>query len=109
MILIDFGSPQNVSTLTTLETFTLFEGFKTLLFTVVNLDSSNSVTMILETSQDGIHPDDDKTYLVSAGPGKQASNEVGPCPLRRWWRISAQTQSPTFPIVAVKWQISGSM
>lgn len=100
------ATPTNVSTLTTLVPFTDWSTRDSILFALINLDSTNSVTLRLETSQDGTHPDGSAAQEVTAGPGQQASMEIGPRPVRRYWRLSAYTSSPSFPVVAVKFEVS---
>jgi hypothetical protein len=106
--IVPFGaSPTNVSTLTAMVPFTNWTAADALLFAIINLDSTNPVTMRVESSEDGIHPDVDFTEVV-APPGQQASIEVGPAPVRSYWRVSAYTQSPAYPTVPVKVRVASS-
>lgn len=97
-----------VSTLTVLKAFTrLGNEYHTLLFVLVNLDVTNEVSMIVETSEDGVHADSVAVWTLNAAPGKQASFEIGPGQTRSYWRLSAQTESPSFPTVNVQWAVKG--
>lgn len=97
-----------VDTLTVLKAFTALGGeYHMLLFTLVNLDETNSVTMIIETSEDGTHPDAANVWTLVAPPGKQVSYEHGPGQIRKYWRISAHTASPGYPTVNVQWAVKG--
>jgi len=102
---IPFGDLVNVSTLTTLLQFQTWTNLDSLLVALVNLDTTNPVTLRVETSEDGIHPDDE--YFEKVAPaGKQASIEIGPSARRTYWRVSAYTASPAYPTVAVKWKLT---
>lgn len=99
-----FGAAVNVTgSLTPLFAFANYSRYRNLLFTFVNTDATNSVTITVETSQDGTHPDINVyTYVLPAG--KQCSLEVSPPKLRRYFRASGQTAGPT---VATTYQIEG--
>lgn len=97
----------NVDTLTVLKAFTALGGeYHTLLFTLVNL-GADPVTFIVETSEDGTHADSVAVWTLTATAGKQASLEIGPGQIRKYWRISAHTTSPAYPTAAVQWAIRG--
>lgn len=97
----------NVSTLTVLKAFAdLGYEYHTLLFTVTNLDGSNPLNVTFETSENGTNPDCVQVWNLVAQPGKQASMQYTEG-LRRYWRISAATNSPGFPTVACTWEIRG--
>jgi hypothetical protein len=104
-ITIQSGAAVNVSTLTPLSSWIYMLDFVTGLFAVQNLDVTNNVTLIVETSQDGVHPDV-VNFQATAPPGDQASYEVGPKFIRSYFRLSAVTDDP-FPTVSVNWQIVG--
>lgn len=100
----ELAGTTNVAALTVLKAFTnLGSGYHTLLFALQNTDASNSVDMVIETSEDGVFSDTTK-WTISTPAQKQGSLEVGPGLLRRFWRISAVTAGPT---VAVKWAVRG--
>jgi hypothetical protein len=99
----------NVSTLTVIKAFIpLGHEYHTLVFVVTNLDATNTVTMLVETTEDGTHPDAVAKWTVDIPALKQGSVELGPNVLRKYWRISANSPSPTFPTCAVTWEIKGS-
>ena len=96
-----------VSTLTVLKAFTNFgSDYHTLLFYVRNDDAADTVTVTIETSEDGVAPDAVSVWNLTCTPLKQVSLEVGPGLLRRYWRISAATADP-YPSAAVTWGIRG--
>jgi hypothetical protein len=98
----------NVSTLTVLKAFTnLGSEYHVLLFAVVNESGTDPVTVIIETSEDGVHPDGVSVWTLEAEPDKQVSLEVGPGLLRQYWRISAHTEDPAYPTAPVRWAIRG--
>lgn len=101
---IPFAAPQPVSTLTVLLPF-VDQGspIHTWLFTLVNT-GAHPVHFIIETSQDGEAVDRAHRYDIFVQPDDQGSLEVGPSPLRSFWRLSAYTDDP-FPVTEVKWQI----
>jgi hypothetical protein len=73
------------------------KGFASLLFYLINQDATSSVTMVIETSEDGVHPDQ-AAISITATPGKQVSHEVGPYQLRSYWRLSATTSGSNVPV-----------
>lgn len=96
----------NVSTLTVLKAFfDVASSYSSALFALTNLDATNPVTFIVETSEDGSHADGDTSWSFTVAPGTQQSLEVGGV-LRRYWRISAQTTNP-YPVAQVTWTITG--
>lgn len=98
----------DVSTLTVLKAFeAMGSTYHTLLFILVNNDASNSVTMTVETSEDGLHPDANLLWNVTCPAGKQVSVEVGPGTLRRYWRLSATSAGPSYPTVSTTYSIRG--
>lgn len=99
----------DVSTLTVLKAFTnLGWDYHTLLFVMVNKSASDNVTMLVETSEDGVYPDGLVKWERVAAPLKQVSLELGPWIMRRYWRVSAYSDSPGFPTVPVSWSIRGA-
>jgi hypothetical protein len=104
----ELAGTTNVSTLTVLKAFTnLGSYYHTLLFVVQNTDNTNTVTVTIETSEDGVYADQHVLWSLSCPAQKQASLEVGPGLLRRYWRISANSQGPGYPTVALKWAVRG--
>lgn len=102
------SAPVPVSTLTTLLAFTdLGAHHSALLFAVMNLSETESVNVKIDTSEDGVHPDDYRSHLIVAPPGMQASLEIGPILLRRYFRLAAYTTSPAFPTAYVQWTVRG--
>lgn len=77
-----------------------------ILFYVANLDLTQSVTMVIETSETGSHPDINAPSIV-VPPGRQGSLEIGPAQLRRWWRLLASSESPGFTPASVIWGVRG--
>ena len=107
IIVAQAAAGTSVSTLTVLEAFTnRGSKYRGLLYTLINLDGSNTVDLILETSQDGTRPDSRIKWQETAAAGEQVSVEID-ATMRFYWRLSAQTASPGFPTVSVKWEIRG--
>ena len=102
----ELGAQVSVLTsLTVLKAFTnLGSSYDTLLFVVVNLDVTNPCTLLVETSEDGVHPDANIVYTFSCPAGKQASLELGPGLIRRFWRVSSTATGAT---VQVQWSVRG--
>lgn len=110
IVLTEFsGAALPVSVLTLLLTFTDYSLYRAILFTVVNLDLTSVVTALLETSEDGVHPDDgfDQLITLEVNPGMQRSWQVGGDKLRKFYRLSAHTLSPGYPAATVKFRVSG--
>jgi hypothetical protein len=104
----ELAGTADVSTLTVLKAFTnLGSSYHTLLFCVQNTDAVNDVTLVVETSEDGVYPDASVVWVVSCPAQKQATVECGPGILRRFWRVSAHSADPEYPVVAVKWAVRG--
>ena len=112
-----FGRPEavneldgtiSVATLTVLKAFTnLGSSYHTLLFVLQNTDNANAVTLLVETSEDGVYPDTSVKWTVVCPAQKQASVEVGPGLLRRFWRDSAYSDGPGYATVLCKWAVRG--
>lgn len=105
-LLIASGAAVNVSTLTPLVEWTSVTDFVKALFALQNTDGVNGVSLIVETSEDGVHPDAE-FWRAIAPAGDQVSYEIGPKEMRKFYRMSAVTASPGFPTVAVNWQMRG--
>jgi hypothetical protein len=104
----ELAGTTNVSTLTVLKAFTnLGSTYHTLLFIIQNTDALNGVTFVVETSEDGVYPDQHVIWTIACPASKQATVEVGPGLLRRYWRISAYSAGPGYPTVACKWAVRG--
>lgn len=98
------GSNVAVSTLTPLTSWVLLIDFAKVLFVMQNLDATNNVSLIVETSEDQVHPDAE-FWRATAPAGEQVSYEVGLKETRQYFRMSAVTDAPTFPAVNVNWQL----
>jgi hypothetical protein len=102
------SAPVNVSVLTTLYPFTdVGTHHSSLLFAVVNLSATNTLHMVIDTSEDGTHPDGTNQIVVDVAPGYQGSYEVGTLQIRKYFRLSAYTDSPAFPVASANWYIRG--
>lgn len=98
---------QSISTLTTLLGFTEWAGIFSLRFWLINLDSTNTVDLIVEASPDGVHVDEERIWTRTINPGKAKSIYVGPFADLRFYRATAQTSSPTYPVVSGKFGVTG--
>ena len=97
-----------VSTLTPLLAFEdLGKYYGSILLVVINLSLTDQVHMVVDTSEDGVHLDNDKQQDVVALPGCQASSEIGPHLVRRYFALSAYTDGPGYPTANVQWGIFG--
>lgn len=91
----------NVSTRTQLMAFTnLLNSYTKLMIGVLNLSTTDPVTVIIETSENGVNEDVGEIQLI-APPEQSAMIEVNDS-LKKFWAIYAQTDSP-FPTASVKW------
>lgn len=109
-ILIDFAAPVTVGVLTPLLAFERFSSQEAvMLFVLVNLDPSNEVQFIVETSEDGVHVETGLTAQVPVGPGAQGSVKTQDWAaggaLRSFWRLSAQCTDVT-KTASVKWRVN---
>jgi hypothetical protein len=102
-----YVTAQNVSTLTTLLNWTdLGSDYSDLAFQLDNTDASNTCTLIVEASQGGTRPNDRQlTYTVPAS--KEGSLEIAGPNLYTYYRVTAQTASPSFPTVSIRWAVIG--
>lgn len=101
----DFSTPQTVSTLTIVMPWTLMpDGSSDVLFAVANLSNTETVTVYLDTSEDASHPDTARQQSMDAGPSCQASFQVDRN-VRCYFRLSCQTQAPTYNAAQVKWKL----
>ncbi len=94
------------STLTPLTAWLDRREYFAALFTITNLDAAENVTMVTETSEDAAHADVN-SWLVVVPAGKQGTIEVSEF-LRRYWRVSAYSDSPGFPNVPVTIGVAGT-
>lgn len=104
--LFPFGIAQSVSTLTTLLPFTdLGSENQDVTIFLENDDATNTCTLIVDVSHGGIYANSARKQTAIAQPLDECSIEIR-CPNPfTWVRIAAQTASPGFPTVAVKWGI----
>jgi len=100
------GVATNVSTLTPLTGWVSMVKFVKGLFALQNTDVTNEVSLIVETSEDAATPDA-VFWRATAPAGEQVSYEIGPKDAHQYFRMSAVTDSPGFPTVAVNWQMRG--
>lgn len=102
-----YSAATNVSTLTTLLNWTdLGSDWASLAFHLDNTDVTNTCTLIVEASQGSLRANDrQQTYVVPLS--REGSIEIGPPNLYTFYRISAQTVSPSFPVVSIKWAVTG--
>lgn len=97
----------NVSTLTTLVDWHDYGArYHMLLFYLINNDVSNDCFLVIQTSEDGVHPDVNSP-TVTVAPQSQGSLEVGHQQIRKYWRLLAKTNSLTYPTVNVSYGVRG--
>lgn len=106
-VLVDFAEPIPVSTLRTLVEYTEWDDHDLLLFAVINMSEADPVTVLIDTSEDGVADDQDSHAELAIQPGKQGSLEIGPLQTRRFFRLTAHTAEPDYPTALVKWTIKG--
>lgn len=104
---LNWSDSTNVSTLTTLMPFLRVDPYVTVSVHLQNLDATNSVDLIVDPSAGGTLPNISRRQTYTAGPGEEVSIEFGAPMWARSIRISAQTESPGFPVVPVRWCILG--
>lgn len=107
-MIVGFGAPREVSSETPLLDWFNVEPYRlvALRFALVNLDITSKAYLLIETSQDGEHPDD-AAAVVEALPGKQGSRSLDTHDVGRWFRLSGYSEAPTHPVVLVQWEVSG--
>jgi len=95
----------SVSTLTALMDWTDLSGYPDIVPVLINDDATNNVNLIVETSDDpGGTKKPDIFQRTTAIPAlKQGAEDI--TNHRKYWRISAQTDSPGFPTVSVRWAL----
>jgi hypothetical protein len=106
-----YPSLQNatVSTLTVLFPFTNLRAVSPPLsaagyvLAIINLDPTNSIIVNFETSEDGVHADENSTYTYTVGPGSQAKLGLAEPFPETYFAITANSQGPSYPTVAVQW------
>ena len=103
----EFSDPANVSTLTTLLVFSDIKDFSGLGIHLRNLDVTNDVTLIVDTSLGGAVPNTGRRQTTVIGPGEEGSIEIPPPMWARYLRIAAESESPGFPVVSVEWALIG--
>lgn len=105
----------NISTLTPLFPFTnlaLAVGpipVTAFILAIINLDPTNSIIVNFEVSEDGIHPDAARSYNYEVAPGMQQSLSISGPDADTYFAITAQSMSPSFPTVAVKWAVRAKL
>lgn len=104
--LIPFGDAQSVSTLTTLLAFTDIGSENQHIAVVLeNGDPTNTCTLIVDVSHGGIYPNSARRQSAIAQPHDEASVEISTPEPYTYIRISAQTASPGFPAVSIRWGV----
>jgi hypothetical protein len=104
---IPYGTPVSVSTLAVLMPWQSLGGLRRVLFAVANLSSTETVTLVADTSEDKLYVDA-LGQVITIPPLSQGSLELGPDALRTFWRLSASTQGPAYDAALVKWMVSSS-
>lgn len=93
-----FSAPVEVSTLTVLQPYT--DLLNQALIAVVNLDATETVTVILSMCEDGVHSDESSEVQIP--PGCQRSFRVNAFPLDRYFKLEAHTDGQP---ALVKWVV----
>lgn len=107
-VINEYIAPQNVSTLTTLLSATdLGSDYRSLCFIIENQDGANNVTLIVEASHTGTRFNGGRKQSITAAAGTEESIEVGEPNMYTFYRVSAQTDNPAFPVVAIRWAVLG--
>jgi hypothetical protein len=106
----EFKDPTTVSTLEVLFPFKTFgERLQSVSVYVINTGAA-PVTVILEGSETGLNTDPEKTFTKVAAPGEQVSFDLDSGNmLVTNWRLSAQTESPAFPVSSVKFKVKAQV
>ena len=99
---------RSISTLTPLLDWFTCEFGHRMLVVMINDDGSNNSNLIVETSED---PDaskkvDSMFWTQACAANQQISIEINNPSARKYYRVSAQTDSPGFPTVSIRWQLS---
>lgn len=97
----------NVSTLTVLLDWFDVSGFGLVIATIQNLDGANNVTLIVDVSRGGSSKNTGRQQTALVAAGDEGDIEVSIPNPRKYIRVSAQTDSPGFPTVSVKWALDG--
>jgi hypothetical protein len=105
--IVDTAPAANVSTLTTLLPFTDVSDYNSVSAHLINLDATNEVTLIFDTSVGGGRPNLSKRYTATAGPGEECSIDTAMPMWAKYVRLSAQTTGPGYPTVQVQWTLLG--
>ncbi len=93
-----FSDPIPVSTLTVLQDYALLQ--QQALIAIINLDPAETVTVVLYTSEDGVHFDEPNE--VEVPPLRQRSFRLSP--VDGYCCLKAYTAAP-HPVALVKWII----
>lgn len=94
-----------VSTLTPLTGWLDLNDYEEVIFAAAS-DSAPDVTLVVETSEDGVHADEVQLTSTST-TGKQSSAVKGDSNPARYWRMSAQSAAPDFAAATVAWSARG--
>ena len=106
--IIPFGAPVPVSTLTTLLAFTdLGSDWERVAIMLSNEDATNEVTLIVEVSHGGAHANDERTQMKSCPALAERSVLIDAPNEFTYVGIAAQTDSPSYPTVNVKFAVLG--
>jgi len=104
---VPFGPTYNVSTLTPLIGNFLISGYDTVIITIQNLDSTHTVTLVVDPSTSGVVFNTTQRQQSYALPLEEGSVTIQTSAYQ-YIRVSAQTDGPSYPTVQVKFQINGS-
>jgi hypothetical protein len=99
---------RSISTLTPLlDWFTCEHGHR-MFVVLINDDGSNNANLIVETSEDPSVSKkvDAMVFNSPCLPSAQTSIEIDNPSARKYYRVSAQTDSPGFPTVNIRWQVT---
>jgi hypothetical protein len=103
-----YGSTTNISTLTTLLAFTdLGSDFRHLTVFMLNTDGANNANLVIDLSHGSTGELDEMTKTVSIPALKEGYFTIDDPNPFTYIRIAGQTDSPSFPVVAIKWSVVG--
>lgn len=96
----------SIGTLTPLFAWRLLgDDYSHLMFSVSNPSLTENVNLTVEFSDDGLRPD--VVQLLSTAPAGKSTSLEATNVMHRYWRASANTDSPTFNSVSVPWVVRG--
>lgn len=103
-----YGTAQNVSTLTTLLAFTDYgTEYKSLCVYIENDDGANNVNLVIDVSHGGTYKVTEMSTTVAVAAQQEGYAYIGDTNPFTYIRIAAQTDSPGFPTVQIKWALLG--